>query len=54
MFSTFVGILAINKVLLISIDQQTQQNLRINVDMILIDFQTKSVKFKSGPIDGAM
>ena len=54
MFSTFVWILAISKALSISIDPQTQQNLRKNVDMTWMIFQRKSVKFKSGPIDGAM
>ena len=54
MFSTFLWILAISKALSISIDTQTQQNLRKNVDMIWVNFQTKSVKFKSGPIGGAV
>ena len=46
--------IAINDALLISIDTQTHQNLRKNVDMVWMNFQTKSVKFKSGPIDGAV
>ena len=54
MFSTFLWILAINKALSISIDTQTQQNLRKNVDMIWMNFNRKSVKFRSGPIDGAV
>ena len=54
MFSTILWILAINKALSISIDTQTLQNLRKNVDMISMNFQTKSDEFKSGPIDGAV
>ena len=50
---SFVNV-TINKVLLISIDTQTHQSLRKNVIMIWVNFQTKSVKFKSGPIDGAV
>ena len=46
------NLLAINKALSISIDPQSRQNLRKNVDMIWMNFQTKSVKFKSGPLGG--
>ena len=54
MFLTFVLILAINKALSVLTEPQTQQNLRKNVDMIWMNFNRKSVKFKSGPIDGAV